>query len=150
MPLVHAAARACALRIAQVTTLKLSTLQGLHTYSLHFCINIIPESGDIDKVATSKSHSFFYSFFTIRLTFTACRVKGKNRLHRPKSSPGILFLVVPSPAISAYRGTKGVSSLSTGPSIQFTLKNLRNVLPNRFRAALSWKLCNGYRFPVSF
>ena len=54
-----------------------------------------------------------------------CLVKGKNRLHRPKSSPGVLFLVVPSPAISAYRGTKGVSSLSTGPSIQFTLKNLR-------------------------
>ena len=79
-----------------------------------------------------------------------CLVKGKNRLHRPKSSPGVLFLVVPSPAISAYRGTKGVSSLSTGPSIHFTLKNLRNVLPNRFRAALSWKLCNGYRFPVSF
>ena len=46
-----------------------------------------------------------------------CLVKGKNRLHRPKSSPGVLFLVVPSPAISAYRGTKRVcvSSLSTGP-----------------------------------
>jgi hypothetical protein len=69
------ALRACVHRSANFLHVCSSTLHGLSEYTLHFCVTSTPESGYIDKVATSKSHCFFYSFFTMRLTFTACRVK---------------------------------------------------------------------------
>ena len=69
------AAHACVHRSANFLHVSSSTLHGLPEYTLHLCITSTPESGHIDKVATSKSHCFFYSFFTIRYIFSACRVK---------------------------------------------------------------------------
>ena len=69
------AAHACVHRSANFLHVSSSTLHGLPEYTLHLCITSTPESGCIDKVATSKSHCFFYSFFTIRCIFSACRVK---------------------------------------------------------------------------
>ena len=53
---------------------KFISFQGLPAYPLRLCTTFLPESADIDKVATSKSVSFFYQFFTVWCTFPACRV----------------------------------------------------------------------------
>jgi hypothetical protein len=71
------AAHACVHRSANFLHVSSSTLHGLPVYTLHLCVTLIPESIDIDKVATSKSGSFFYSFFTVWWINPACRVKNQ-------------------------------------------------------------------------
>jgi hypothetical protein len=61
-------------KLVTTTTQNISTFQGLPEYTLRLCTTFIPESADIDKVATSKSSSFFYSFFSVWWINPACRV----------------------------------------------------------------------------
>jgi hypothetical protein len=50
-------------------------LASLPDATLHLCVTLLPKSTDIDKVATSKINSFFYSFFTVWWINPACWVK---------------------------------------------------------------------------
>ena len=87
------AAHACVHRSANFLHVSSSTLHGLPEYTLHLCITSTPESGHIDKVATSNSHSFFYSFFTMRYIRTACRVKSSHHTSRGPESSQVLLPV---------------------------------------------------------
>jgi hypothetical protein len=69
------AAHACVHQSANFLHVSSSTLHGLPGYTLHLGVMFELESIYIDKVATSKMSSFFYSFFTKRSINVACRVK---------------------------------------------------------------------------